>query len=321
MSEMTPVGPAGCERAQRGGGQKPKRILVTGAGGFIGRASIGPLVSRGFEVHTVARTPGPDRDPRAVWHQADLLVPGVPARLVDEIHPSHLLHFAWYAVPGKYWTAPENADWVAASEALARAFERAGGERFVGAGTCAEYAPSDADCDERTTPLAPATLYGTSKHAAHQTLAALAAGRFSFAWGRIFFLYGPHEDPSRLVPGVIRALMDGREALCTAGTQVRDFMHVEDVADAFAALVDSRVDGAVNIASGQPVRIADVVSSIARQMGAADLVRLGARPMPAGELPVITAAAARLRDEVRWPGGRDLERGLSETIGWWRQRG
>jgi nucleoside-diphosphate-sugar epimerase len=226
---------------------------------------------------------------------------------------------AWYAVPAKYWTAPENVDWAAASVALAHAFERAGGVRFVGAGTCAEYAPAEGDRDERKTPLAPATLYGRSKHAVYRDVSARAAGRFSFGWGRIFFLYGPHEDPSRLVPGVIRSFLDGREALCTAGTQVRDFMHVDDVADAFAALVDSEVDGAVNIASGRPVTIADLVRSIARQMGVAHLVRLGARPMPEGELPSITASIARLRDEVHWSRSRDLQRGLSETIEWWRR--
>jgi nucleoside-diphosphate-sugar epimerase len=95
---------------------------------------------------------------------------------------------------------------------------------------------------------------------------------------------------------------------------------VDDVGDAFAALIDSDVEGAVNIASGCPVRIADVVTSIARQMEAADLVRLGARPIPEGELPSITASTARLRDEVRWSASRDLDRGLAETIAWWRQR-
>jgi nucleoside-diphosphate-sugar epimerase len=296
-----------------------KRVLLTGAGGFIGRACIGPLVERGFEVHAVARTPAADADTRAAWHHHDLLAPDEPARLVDAVRPTHLLHMAWYAVPAKYWTAPENADWAAASVALAHAFERAGGVRVVGAGTCAEYAPAEGDHDERTTPLAPATLYGQSKHAVYRDVSALAAGRFSFGWGRIFFLYGPHEDPSRLVPGVIRSFIDGREALCTAGTQVRDFMHVDDVADAFAALVDSEVDGAVNIASGRPVTIADLVRSIARQMGVAHLVRLGARPMPEGELPSITASIARLRDEVHWSRSRDLQRGLSETIEWWRR--
>jgi nucleoside-diphosphate-sugar epimerase len=295
-----------------------KKVLVTGASGFIGRATLAPLVARGFEVHAVSSRPPRDAASGVTWHTHDLLAPGEPAKVVDAVRPSHLLHLAWYAVPGKYWTAPENVDWVSASAALARAFERSGGERFVGAGTCAEYAPAPGDCDERTTPLAPATLYGICKHAVHTVVDALAAGRFSPAWGRIFFLYGPHEPASRLVPGVIRALLDGREALCTAGTQVRDFMHVDDVGDAFAALVDSRVEGGVNVASGRPVAIADVVQTIARQLDAESLVRLGARPIPAGELPSITAATARLRDEVTWSRARSLEQGIADTIDWWK---
>ena len=295
-----------------------KRVLVTGASGFIGRAALAPLAARGFEVHAVSRRPPRDAGAGVTWHAHDLLAAGEPARVVERVRPTHLLHLAWYAVPGKYWTAPENVDWVAASAALARAFAEHGGRRFVGAGTCAEYAPAAGNCDERATPLAPATLYGTCKHATRIVIESLAAGRFSFAWGRIFFLYGPHEHESRLVPGVVRALLAGREALCTAGTQVRDFMHVEDVAAAFAALLDSDVDGAVNIASGEPVALAEVVRTIARQLDAEPLVRLGARPIPAGELPSITAATARLRDEVGWGHGRSLESGLAETIEWWR---
>jgi nucleoside-diphosphate-sugar epimerase len=294
------------------------RVLVTGASGFIGRAAIGPLAARGFEVHAVSSRPPRDPDPRATWHRRDLLVPGEPARLVEAVKPTHLLHLAWYAVPGKYWTAPENVDWVSASAALVGAFERHGGRRFVGAGTCAEYAPTDGDCDERTTPLTPSTLYGTCKHAVHTVVEALASGRLSAAWGRVFFLYGPHEDPSRLVPGVIRALLDGRDALCTAGTQVRDFMHVDDVADAFAALVASGVEGAVNVASGRPVTLADVITSIARQMKGERLIRLGARPIPDGELPSITAATTILNKDVGWTGARDLDEGIAETIDWWR---
>src|SRR3954470_9971295 len=124
-------------RTSPASGMSP-RVLLTGASGFIGRASIGPLVSRGFEVHAVSAREPRDPDPRATWHRHDLLAPGGPQRIVDLVRPTHVLHFAWYAVPGKYWTAPENADWVAAGLALARAFEKAGGQRFVGAGTCAE---------------------------------------------------------------------------------------------------------------------------------------------------------------------------------------
>ncbi len=297
-----------------------KRVVVTGASGFIGRASLGPLAARGFEVHAVSSRAQREAVPGVTWHTHDLLVPGEPVRLIEAVRPSHLLHLAWYAKPGKYWGAPENVDWVSASAALVRAFDRNGGERFVGAGTCAEYALSPGDCDERATALAPSTLYGICKHALHTVVDALATGRFSAAWGRIFFLYGPHEPESRLVPGVILALLDRREALCTAGTQVRDFMHVDDVAAAFAALVDSAVDGGVNIASGRPVAIADVVRTIASQLDAESLVRLGARPIPGSELPSITAATARLRDEVGFAESKSLEQGIAETIEWWRGR-
>jgi nucleoside-diphosphate-sugar epimerase len=306
------------ERVGESEGRSPS-VLLTGASGFIGRASIGPLIARGFDVHAVSSRAPRDADPRVTWHRCDLLAPDAPERIVDAVRPTHVLHFAWYAVPGKYWTAPENEAWAAASLALARAFAGAGGERFVGAGSCAEYAATDGNCDERTTPLAPATPYGAGKLAVHRGLDALAAGRFSCAWGRIFFLYGPHEDASRLVPGVIQSLLQGREALCTAGTQVRDFMHVEDVGDAFAALLASGVEGPVNIASGQPVRLADVVTAIAAQLDAPDLVKLGARPIPAGELPSITAATARLTGEVGWTRARPLAQGLAETIAWWRR--
>ena len=296
------------------------RVLLTGASGFIGRFCIEPLAARGLEVHAVSSRPAPAGGfPPATWHRCDLLAPGEAARIVEAIRPAHLLHLAWYATPGQFWTAPENVDWVAASASLLRAFERDGRQRFVGAGTGAEYAPGGEDCVERVTPLAPATLYGVCKHAAHTILESFAAGRFSAAWGRIFHLYGPHELPSRLVPAVIRALLEGGEALCTEGSQVRDFMHVQDVADAFAALVAGEVEGPVNIASGVPVRVADVISRIGVQMDAVPRIRLGARPIPAGELPRVTASVARLRDEVGWSNARDLDRGLAATIEWWRQ--
>jgi nucleoside-diphosphate-sugar epimerase len=296
-----------------------KRVLLTGASGFIGRFCIEPLAARGFEVHAVSSRPPTAARRPATWHQHDLLAEGEAARVIAAVRPTHVLHLAWYAAPRAFWTAPENLDWVRASVALLRAFEQAGGERFVGAGSGAEYAPSPVDCEERSTPLAPATLYGTCKTALHYVLESFAAGRFSAAWGRIFHLYGPEEEPSRLVPSVIGALLNGRDALCTEGTQVRDFIHVADLGDAFAALVASPVEGAVNVASGRAVRLADLVTQIGAQMNDPKRIRLGARAMPASELPRVTAAVARLHDEVGWTSARDLDRGLAETIAWWRQ--
>jgi nucleoside-diphosphate-sugar epimerase len=294
-----------------------KRVLVTGASGFIGRHTLAPLASRGFDVHAVSSQARPSSPAVARWHHVDLSRTADVSALLESVRPTHLLHLAWFAIPGQFWTSPENLRWVQASLELLRAFESVGGSRLVAAGSCAEYATSDADCDEYRTAIRPATLYGTCKHALHLVMERFAEGKFSTAWGRIFHLYGPHEHPDRLVPSVICGLLDGRPALCTPGTQVRDFLHVEDVASAFVALLESPVRGPVNIASGAPVSIAAVVSSIGRLMNAESLVRLGARPIPAHEQPRLTASTVRLRDEVGWTPNIDLERGLHQSIDWW----
>jgi nucleoside-diphosphate-sugar epimerase len=281
-----------------------KRVLVTGATGFVGRQSLAPLAARGYEVHAVGR------------QEADLLDPGAAARLIDELRPTHLLHFAWYAEPGAFWESAENARWLAASVRLLEAFAASGGTRATVAGTCAEYDWRGGGLlSERSTLLAPRTAYGEAKNALHDAAERMSV---SLAWGRIFFLYGPHEDERRLVASVTRALLAGLPARTTHGRQVRDFLHVADVGDAFAALLDSEVEGAVNVASGEGVPVSDVVQRLATLAGRPDLVELGAIEAPRDEPPLLVADVGRLRDEVGWRPARSLDDGLRETVEWWR---
>ena len=296
-----------------------KRVLVTGATGFIGRHSLAGLLAADYEVHAITIDPSLPEPIGVNWHALNLLNLQQIDRLVAAVRPTHLLHFAWYAAPGKYWTAPENVLWQQASLALLHNFVQHGGQRAVMAGTCAEYDWNYGFCSERYTPLAPRTLYGTCKHALQLTLHAYAAQtQLSAAWGRIFFLYGSHEHPDRLVSSVIRALLSGEPALCSHGNQVRDFLHVQDVAAAFVALLDSAVTGPVNIASGQAVQLKTIINTIAAQLDRADLIRLGALPVASDEPPLIVADARRLRTEVGWQPQYDLATGLAQTIGWWK---
>jgi nucleoside-diphosphate-sugar epimerase len=300
-------------------------VLLTGATGFIGRHAIAPLAARGFDVHCVARAGVPDdgdeRWDAAAWHAADLLEPDAAGALVDSVRPTHLLHLAWYVEHGKYWTSPLNADWVEASLRLLRAFADAGGRRGVLAGTCAEYDWSHGVLSEETTPLAPATRYGRSKHDLHVRADELAAGTgMSLAWGRIFFVYGPHEHPDRLAPSLIRPLLQGREAAVSEGSQVRDFLHAADVAAAFAALVASNVNGAVNVGSGEATSVRHFAQAVGSALGRPELIGYGALPRRKGDPPVIVADSRRLREEVGWSPRFDLSDGLRDAIDWWRSR-
>jgi nucleoside-diphosphate-sugar epimerase len=292
-----------------------KRVLVTGASGFIGRHSLARLSSRGFDVHAVHATATPGAP--ATWHHADLHDREQVARLLDEVRPTHLLHFAWYAVHGKYWTSTENLRWIESSLCLLREFVERGGIRAVLAGTCAEYDWRYGFCSERNTPTVPTTLYGVSKNALRSVASAFAAqAGLSLAWGRIFFPYGPDEQPKRLVPSVIHSLLRREPVRCSHGNQYRDFLHVEDCADAFATLLDCPVEGPLNIASGRPVTIREVVQTIVSLVteGGSVPVEFGAVATPPDDPPLLVADIRRLTEEVGWSPRIALNEGLGRTI-------
>jgi nucleoside-diphosphate-sugar epimerase len=299
-----------------------RRVLITGAGGFLGRHCLAPLREAAGEVHAAVRPGSPFQAEGMVRHEADLLDPAQVERLVARVRPTHLLHLAWTTEPGAFWRDAGNVRWVEAGLALLRAFTAHGGLRFVGAGSCAEYDWAAGVCREGDTPLRPATLYGACKNAFREVLEALARQQgLGWAWGRVFFLYGPHEHPRRLVASVARALLAGQPAPCTPGTQERDFLHVADAAGAFVALLRGEVCGPVNVGSGQAVAVADVVRRVADLAGAPALLRLGALPPPTGEPPLLVADVRRLTHEVGWTPHRSLDEGLAETVAWWRSHG
>jgi nucleoside-diphosphate-sugar epimerase len=298
-----------------------KKILVTGASGFLGRHILLPLRERGFEVHAVGRSlPSADLATLAVWHTADLLQPEVIRNLLRQLRPEGLMHLAWDTTPGVYWKSPANLEWTAASLHLLHDFAQAGGTRAVIAGSSAEYQwGGEAPLDELATPLLPDSLYGCSRNALREVVAAWAPGAgISWTWGRLFNIFGPDENPARLIPKVIRTLLRGGPLPFDEGLLVRDFLHVGDAGDAFAALFQSPVQGPVNVASGGPLSIRELITTLAGHLNAGDRVVWGAKPDQPDQPARVVAAVRRLRDEVGWQPPVSLTQRLRETCDWWR---
>ncbi len=295
-----------------------KQVLLTGAGGFVGRHCLQELLARGYKVHATSRTPPAGGQDNISWYRVDLLDGRQIEDLLARVRPSHLLHLAWDTTPRLYWTSADNLRWLQASLDLVQAFVRHGGQRIVFAGTCAEYDWSHGYCCERITPLIPATLYGSCKHALRLIVEPyLAQHNTSCAWGRLFFLYGPHEHPQRMVPSVIRALLAKQPAPCTHGRQLRDFLFVADAASALTALLDSDLHGPVNVASGEPIALKDLALRIGERLGRPDLVQLGRLAAPPDEPPILLANITRLTRELSWSPRHGLDKGLRQTIEWW----
>jgi nucleoside-diphosphate-sugar epimerase len=299
------------------------RVLVTGGAGFIGLPLVAELARRGWEVHALSTRDRPSTLSDVRWHRLDLAESATVDEMMCALAPERLVHLAWYTKPGSSWHAAENVLWVERSLHLIRSFVRHGGRRMLVLGTCAEYDWSAAEgpLEEYGSCLEPRTLYGVTKDALRRLARAYAEQEgVQLAWARPFLLYGPREKPERLVPALILSLLAGKVVATSSGEQVRDFMHVEDVAAAVAALLDSTVVGDINIATGSGVTVNEVIEQVVELTGRSGLVNRGGLPERPGEPPFLVADITRLRDEVGFRPSWTLEAGLAATLRWWKLR-
>ena len=295
-----------------------KTVLVTGAAGFIGRHTLTPLLDFGYKVITTGRSTLPV-DSRVEHHCADLLDKNQIATLIKETRPEELLHLAWYLEPGKYLHSFLNDAWLAASRELLKQFGLHGGKRAVLAGTCFEYQFQDSLLDELESPVDGNSHYGECKNALRIEAEKLSNDfQFSLAWARIFYLYGPHEYENRLVASVINSLIKSKEAPCSEGTQIRDYLHVQDVADGLSHILQSNITGPVNVTDGVGHTIRQIVETIADLTGRPELVKFGAfQPRP-GDPDLVVGAPGKILT-TPWKPSFDLTSGLRATIEWWKQ--
>ena len=301
------------------------RVLVTGGAGFIGSQLVRDLVRRGHDVSLLLHpNTSLDRLGDAAGSvrvvEGDVGDPAAVLATLGPWRPDACAHLAWYGDPSTYLTSRENLAQLTASLTFLTTLLDSGCGRLLITGTCAEYEPSDELLTEQS-PLGPRTLYAAAKLSLRMLAAQLAADAgASLAWARIFHLYGPNEREQRLVPAVIRTLLDGREFLATAGTQERDYLHVADVASALSALLEEGRDGAFNVCSGIPVTVREVVATIAEIVGQPNGVRFGAIGARKWDPPFLCGDNSLLVKETGWSPSRSLRNGLEDAVTWWRSQ-
>lgn len=250
-----------------------KICLVTGASGLIGCQALSLLVERGFKVYALTSSSSVQKAQSGViWRQANLLDPVQLEALVGDVRPSHLLHLAWQTT-GTF-NDNINFDFLSSSIFLLKRFAQYGGVRAVIAGTYVEYGHNNETLAEDMPCLSPLHIYGQCKNFLRGIAELYCKNNgVSLAWGRVFSAFGHERDPRRLTADIINTLSADKELVIKSGDLIRDYIYSKDAAGAFVALLDSPVEGVVNICTGKETSIREFVMTFARKMTKEHLVK------------------------------------------------
>ena len=295
------------------------RVLVAGGGGFVGSALVAALTASGHDV-SVMTTGAQTTDRRVRVVRLDRWHPRCVAEA--EVAP----RYDWIFNAAAYGVDPSQIDAAAARLANAElplAFvdlaRRAGAQALVHVGSCSEYAElAERRPLRESDPLETVKIYAASKAAG--SLAVMEAARnggINVVVARLFGVYGAGERPWRLLPSLHRNLTAGRPVPLSEGSQVRDFLYVEDAVAGLAALAlvlssGSQTPGVVNLCSGTDVTVRKFAETVADALDAPrGLLHFGAIPMRSREIVHMVGDASRLNCLTPWRPAYTLERGLT----------
>jgi GDP-4-dehydro-6-deoxy-D-mannose reductase len=291
-----------------------RRILLTGASGFVGQHVARLLVARGFQVSALQRG--------SSGIELPLMVEPVYADLSDPaslaVIPRNwlgVIHLAGVSVPSLFTTAAPVAQNVAMTLNL---LEHVQDSRVLLVSSCHVYAPSDVPRVEDG-PIIPQGRYGLSKHLVEQ-LAPHYARTLDIRIARPFNHLGPHQRPELVIPSLLRRLAATKDEAGPVRMQgmnsVRDFIDVRDVAAAYLAILelDAPAHNTFNVCTGAGKSIGDLVALVLKLLGSDREVVFEGRPNSSDDISFLVGSPDRLRAESEWKPQVSLEQSLRDML-------
>ncbi len=302
------------------------RVLVTGAAGFIGSRLCWRLLNLGVEVHGLDDlSRGSAERVKALeksgmfFHKADVRDKVAVYEILSRVSPDVVIHLAALISVEESIRVPElymevNAE---GTRKLVEAANRAGSRRFIYASSAAVYGNPVKLPVAEDHPANPLSPYGLSKLIGEKYVASSFMGREKSVILRIFNVYGPGQRPE--YAGVITRFMERLSkgeppVIFGDGNQTRDFVHVDDVVEAFVRSLGAPLDKAivVNVGFGRPVKIIELAQMMIRLYGLdVDPVYAPPRPGDVGESYADTSLARKI---LGWIPSIGLENGLRKLI-------
>ena len=300
------------------------RILVTGAGGFVGAAVADLAARQEHQVTALVRNPSSPRvlalTGRCAIAVADLADRAAVSTALAKARPDIIIHSAWEGVGGPTRAGDIQLDNIRTTVGLLDAAIAAGASRFIGIGSQAEYGRHDRRIDESAA-TEPFLLYGAAKlSACHLTRQRATEAGMGFAWLRLFSPYGPGDNPDWLIPSVATQIIEGRAPRTSPGTQKWDYLHILDCAQGIlaAALTDS-AQGVFNLSSGRATSVRSIVERI-RDLACPGLaLTFGDIPFGPNQIMHLEGDCSRLTAATGWTPSIAIEDGLVTVVDALRQ--
>lgn len=290
-----------------------RRVLVTGATGFIGRHLCRKLVELGIATHGLSRSASEATVPRGVIPiAADVTQREAVLRALERVRPSHVLHLAAAGVNQPFLEETVQIN-VGGTLNVLEASRAVQVQRFVQVGTCYEYT---VDPDQAST-------YAASKLKSWRTWHDFVTTHsMETAALRLFHVYGPAQPATGLIASAILAALRGARFEMTPGEQERDFVFIEDVVEALVAALTSSLTGAetYDVGTGLGCSVRSVVRRIFETAGGEGEVLVGALPYRSREIMRLVANPQPAARDLVWQARTNLETGLALTIDWQRQQ-